>query len=127
MFKSLFRQRSVGYADSIDGRIHILKHLYNFEDETIGGAWVSNPYFQYFCGEAFFQYRFPCDPSDFVHFRKRIGESGIEKIFLQSVQLHHPRNRKSNYELSDTTLFRKITPPFPPMLNCAKKSSAIAT
>lgn|SRR5690554_4541615 len=84
--------------------IHILKHLYNFGDESIVESWISNPYFQYFCGEAFFQHRFPCDPSDFVHFRKRIGESGIEKIFVQSVKLHKPRDQKSNYELSDTTV-----------------------
>ena len=100
--------------------IHILKHLYNLGDETIVGAWVSNPYFQYFCGEAFFQHQFPCDPSDFVHFRKRIGESGIEKIFLQSVQLHHPRNRKSNYELSDTTVQENNTT-FPTDAKLCKK------
>lgn len=59
----------------------MLKHLYNLGDEKLPGAWVSNPYMQYFCGEVFFQHKFPCDPSDFVHFRKRIGEKGIEKIF----------------------------------------------
>jgi len=100
--------------------IHILKHLYNYGDETIVEAWISNPYFQYFCGEAFFQHRFPCDPSDFVHFRKRIGEKGIKKIFLQSVKLHHSKDRKSNYELSEPP-FRKTTLLFPPMPSCAKK------
>lgn len=84
--------------------IHILKHLYNLGDETVADAWVSNPYFQYFCGETFFQHKFPCDPSDFVHFRNRIGDQGFEKIFAQSVLLHQPKDRKSNYELSDTTV-----------------------
>ncbi len=40
---------------------------------------------QYFCGEAFFQHRTPCDPSDLVHFRKRIGPKGVEKILEQSI------------------------------------------
>lgn len=49
---------------------------------------VSNPYFQYFCGEMLFQWKFPCDPSDLVHFRHRIGEKGVEKILGMSVLLH---------------------------------------
>ena len=52
----------------------ILKHLYNLGDETLAKEWIMNPYMQYFCGETIFQHRFPCDPSDFVHFRKRIVE-----------------------------------------------------
>lgn len=59
----------------------ILKRIYNLGDETLAKAWVSNPYMQYFCGEAYFQHKFRCDPSDFVHFRKRIGEEGIEHCY----------------------------------------------
>ena len=66
----------------------ILKRLYNVGDETLAEAWIMNPYMQYFCGEAHFQHKFPCDPSDFVHFRKRIGDKGVEKIFTQSVSIH---------------------------------------
>ena len=55
----------------------LLKHMYNLGDETLARAWVMNPYMQYFCGEAFFQHRFPCDPSDFVHFRRRGNKVGI--------------------------------------------------
>jgi len=51
----------------------MLKRLYNLGDETLADVWKSNPYMQYFCGEVFFQHELPCDPSDFVHFRKRIG------------------------------------------------------
>ncbi|NAW50118.1 hypothetical protein GNY06_01510 [Elizabethkingia argentiflava] len=52
----------------------LLKRLYNLGEETLVGAWKMNPYMQYFCGLSHFEHRFPCDPSDFVHFRKRIGE-----------------------------------------------------
>lgn len=65
----------------------LLKHLYNLGDETLARAWVMNPYMQYFCGEAFFLHRFPCAPSDFVHFRKRIGVDGVRKIFQHGVSL----------------------------------------
>ncbi len=66
----------------------ILKQLYNLGDETLIPAWIANPYFQYFCGEIHFQHRQPCDPSDLVHFRKRIGDKGVEKIFQQSMLIH---------------------------------------
>jgi len=57
--------------------------MYNLSDETVMLEWVSNPYFQYFCGETVFQWKFPCDPSDLVHFRHRIGASGVEKILAR--------------------------------------------
>ncbi len=81
----------------------ILKHMYNLGDETLAKAWVMNPYMQYFCGESFFQHSFPCDPSDFVHFRKRIGEEGVEKIFVYSVSLFGKR-AEEKLMVSDTTV-----------------------
>lgn len=81
----------------------MLKRLYNYGDETLASAWIMNPYMQYFCGEAHFRHQFPCDPSDFVHFRNRIGEKGIEKIFKYSVELHG-KSVKSKQVISDTTV-----------------------
>lgn len=51
----------------------MLKRIFNLADKTVMEQWVQNPYFQYFCGESEFQWKFPCDPSGLVHFRKRIG------------------------------------------------------
>ena len=85
----------------------ILKQLYNKGDETVIDIWIQNPYYQYFCGEQFFQWQQPCDPSDLVHFRKRIGETGIEKIFAQSVNLHKQKLIECNEVLIDTTVQEK--------------------
>ena len=52
----------------------LLKQLENLSDERVVEAWVANPYFQAFCGETRFQWKFPCNPSEFVYFRKRIGK-----------------------------------------------------
>ena len=81
----------------------LLKHYYNLGDETLAKEWVMNPYMQYFCGYRHFEHKFPCDPSDFVHFRKRIGEEGIEKIFVHTIKLHGEKV-KSKQLLSDTTV-----------------------
>ena len=83
----------------------MLKHLKNLGDETLAKAWIENPYMQYFCGMRCFEHEFPFDPSDFCHFRKRIGESGFEKIFAQSVRLHGEKlGIGSSWHLSDTTV-----------------------
>ena len=65
----------------------LLKQMYNLGDETVVERYLENPYWQHFCGEVYFQYKLPFDPSDFVHFRKRIGEDGMKKIFRQSIDL----------------------------------------
>lgn len=35
----------------------ILKHTYDLSDEVLCERWVENPYYQFFCGEEFFQHR----------------------------------------------------------------------
>ncbi len=98
----------------------LLKHLYNLGDETLASAWIMNPYMQYFCGRVFFEHKFPCDPSNFVHFRKRIGEKGIEKIFAYSVKMHDAKTNTSNFVLSDTTVQENNTT-FPTDAKLCKK------
>jgi IS5 family transposase len=87
-----------------------LADLLNPQHELALLAWESNPYFQYFCGMAFFEHKFPCDPSDFVHFRNRIGEEGMGKIFAYSVKLHGEEvAAQAKFVLSDTTVQGNFT------------------
>jgi IS5 family transposase len=64
----------------------LLKQKFNMGYKALVQNWVMNPYMQYFCGEACFQHRFPCDPSDFAHFKKRIGAEGLQIIYDQLVK-----------------------------------------
>ena len=97
----------------------LLKRIYNLGDETLCKSWVMNPYMQYFSGMVHFTHEFPCDPSDFVHFRKRIGKEGIEKIFFYSACIHG-KDAKEQTLLSDTTVGENnIT--FPTDAKLAKK------
>lgn len=89
----------------------ILKQLYDLGDETIMEAYVRDPYMQYFCGEAHFRWDFPCDPSDLVHFRKRIGEKGIEFIFKQSVLLFGKKAQEEEICVDTTAQEKNITFP----------------
>lgn len=85
----------------------LLKHSYNLSDELLVQRWRENPYMQYFCGEAFFQKKQPCAASDLPHFRKRLGEQGIEKLFQLTLQLHAGKLRRAKALLVDTTVQEK--------------------
>lgn len=97
----------------------MLKRIYNLGDETLVNAWERDPYMQYFCGMDHFEFSFPTDPSDFVHFRERIGESGIQKIFAYSVSFHG-KSAQEKVVLSDTTVQENNTT-FPTDAKLAKK------
>ena len=89
----------------------LLKQLENLSDERVVEAWVRNPYYQAFCGMEHFQWRYPCNPSELVHFRKRIGESGVEKIFQASVAIHGVRALEREVVIDTTVQEKNITFP----------------
>lgn len=66
--------------------LHYLKHLYNVSDEIVVASWVENPYWQYFCGNEYFQHDFPCDSSSLVTWRKRVGADGIKYLLKQTIE-----------------------------------------
>lgn len=89
----------------------ILKQIYNLGDETVMAQWVSNPYYQYFCGEVVFQWQFPCDPSDLVHFRHRVGVQGVEKILAVSILIHGKKVLNEDVSIDTTAQPKNITYP----------------
>lgn len=60
--------------------LHFLKHTFGLSDEQVVAHWVLNPYWQFFCGEEFFQHELPIHPSQMTRWRKRIGEAGVERL-----------------------------------------------
>jgi transposase, IS5 family len=63
----------------------ILKHTHNLSDEVLCDRWVENPYFQYFCGEEFFQHRLPLDRSSLTNWRQRMGEERLQALLQESL------------------------------------------
>jgi IS5 family transposase len=63
----------------------ILKHTYNFSDEVVCQMWLENPYYQYFCGEEFFQHRLPLDRSSMTNWRNRMGEERLQALLQESL------------------------------------------
>jgi IS5 family transposase len=89
----------------------LLKQIESLSDERVVEAWIQNPYYQAFCGMEHFQWALPCDPSDLVHFRKRIGEAGVEKIFQASVALHGKASLEREVVIDTTVQEKNITFP----------------
>jgi transposase, IS5 family len=63
----------------------ILKHSYDLSDEGLCERWVENPYFQYFCGEEFFQHRVVFDRSSLTRWRQRMGEERLQALLQESL------------------------------------------
>lgn len=85
----------------------ILKQMFNKSDEVVVEDWFQSTYYQYFMGEIHFQWGLPCDASDLVHFRSRIGEDGVKAIFSMSLELHKEKISQSESVISDTTVQEK--------------------
>lgn len=97
----------------------LLKSMFNESDESVVERWVENPYWQYFTGEEFFQNRQPFDPSEFVHFRKRLKEPGLEFLLSQTVALHPRAKFEKEVQIDTTVQEKNIT--FPTDAKLAKK------
>jgi len=84
----------------------LLKQLENLSDESVVLQWKRNPYYQYFCGSTQYQPALPCDATELVKFRQRIGEEGVNKIFAMSVGLFGKASEEKEV-LVDTTVQEK--------------------
>lgn len=89
----------------------ILKHLNNLSDDELVAQWIQNPYYQMFCGEREFQWKFPCDSSDMTYFRKRIGNEGFEKILAISIHLHGEKIEEKDINIDTTVQEKNVTYP----------------
>jgi len=63
----------------------ILKHTYDLSDDQLVARWVENPYFQYFCGEEFFQHSLPLERSSLTRWRQRMGEAKAQALLQESL------------------------------------------
>lgn len=89
----------------------LLKYIYNLSDEAIVDRWIENPYWQYFSGEKVFQTQKPFDPTEFIHFRNRIGKEGAEKLLKVSIQLFGKEAQEKEVLIDSTVQEKNITYP----------------
>lgn len=111
---SVFSQSFGGLYDAELGRpglpirllvgLQYLKHAFDMSDEEVVRRWVENPYWQYFCGEEYFQHRLPLNGSQLSRFRERIGEAGCELMLKLTVATGIALKTVSERSLSQVTV-----------------------
>lgn len=117
----LFEDEFSSLFDAVTGRpakpirrmvaLLILKHVRNLSDESVVEQWCENSYYQYFSGEKYFATAQPCDASELVHFRYRIGEKGIEMILTESIRINGKDGDDGHVSVDTTVQEKNITFP----------------
>jgi IS5 family transposase len=68
-------------------------------------------YFEFFCGEDYFQPRLPRDPTNLVRFRQALGEAGVEELLATTitaaVQMKAVKPSEFERVIVDTTVQEK--------------------
>ena len=106
----------------------ILKHIRNISEESVVEQWFENIYYQYFSAEKSYACGAPCEASELVHFRNRIGTEGIELIFKESIRINGKDGREQEATTDTTVQEKNITYPTDNKLHrkIIKKCIAIA-
>jgi IS5 family transposase len=89
----------------------MLKHIRNLSDESVVEQWAENAYYQYFSGEQTFTAKAPCEASELVHFRNRIGAEGVELILKESIRINGKGGKENKASIDTTVQEKNITYP----------------
>ena len=89
----------------------ILKHLRNISDESVVEQYSEKVYYQYLCGQTEFVAKVPCEASELIHFRNRIGEAGVELILKESIRINGDDRFDPDVSIDTTVHEKKITFP----------------
>ena len=89
----------------------MLKHIRNLSDESVVEQWAENAYYQYFSGAQLFTAKAPCEASELVHFRNRIGAQGVELILKESIRINGKGGKQDKASIDTTVQEKNITYP----------------
>ena len=65
--------------------LHLLKHARGISDDQVCAQWIENAYFQFFCGETYFQTKLPLDRTSMSVWRGRIGAEKLELLLAETL------------------------------------------
>jgi IS5 family transposase len=89
----------------------LIKHIRNISDESVVEQWSENVYYQHFCGSEEFNPKPPCEASELVHFRNRIGKEGMELILKESIRINGDDSHDPDVSIDTTVQEKNITFP----------------
>jgi IS5 family transposase len=85
-FGSLYAEKGrPGLPTRLMVGLHFLKHARGVSDEHVCAQWIENAYFQFFCGETYFQTKLPLDRTSMSAWRGRIGPEKLEVLLAETL------------------------------------------
>lgn len=99
-----------GHSTRLMAGLHLLKHMTNLSDEAVCERWVSDPYFQYFCGEDYFQHDLPLDRSSMTYWRRRVGEGFMESLLQESLRVAYEAKALKKPQLKRVVVDTTVQP-----------------
>jgi len=85
-FGSLYAEKGrPGLPTRLMVSLHLLKHARGVSDEQVCAQWIENAYFQFFCGETYFQTKLPLDRTSMSVWRGRIGAEKLELLLAETL------------------------------------------
>lgn len=88
----------------------IIKYTENLSDEDLTERWVQNPYYQYLCGEEFFQHKAPFDRSSLTRWRKRMGEERLATLLVETLRIAHEAKALAPQDLQRVVVDTTVQP-----------------
>jgi IS5 family transposase len=88
----------------------ILKYTHNLSDEVLCERWVENPYYQFFCGEEFFQHELVLDRSSLSNWRQRMGEEKVKALLQESLSVAAKTGAVKPSDLSEVIVDTTVQP-----------------
>jgi transposase, IS5 family len=92
--------------------LEILKYSYNLSDERVCEQWLENPYFQFFCGEEFFQHELPFDRSSMTRWRQRMGAEKLKALLQESLAVAAKTEALKLSELAEVVIDTTVQPKY---------------
>jgi IS5 family transposase len=88
----------------------ILKFTHDLSDEVLCARWVENPYYQYFCGEEFFQHALVLDRSSLTRWRQRMGEEKVRALLQESLAVATRTEAITPSQLNEVVIDTTVQP-----------------
>jgi IS5 family transposase len=88
----------------------VLKYTHDLSDEVLCERWVENPYYQFFCGEEFFQHELVLDRSSLTRWRQRMGEERVKALLQESLSIAVKTDAVKPSELSEVIIDTTVEP-----------------
>ncbi len=88
----------------------ILKYTHDLSDEVLCERWLENPYYQFFCGEEFFQHQLVFDRSSLTRWRQRMGEEKLQALLHESLVVGVKTGAIKSPELSKIVVDTTVQP-----------------